>query len=116
MCWFSIEFPWLRLLYGVSYFLVQLVPVCGASVSRYSGIQQYWERSVVWNGARAFRFLQLGDFGILMLTSRMFVSFSRVDRCAFVDCLVDQAGYRESSEGSRKVLQCAEADPLESGA
>ena len=38
-CCFSIEFPWLRLLYGVSYFLVQLVPVCGAGVSRYSGIQ-----------------------------------------------------------------------------
>ena len=28
----------------------------------------------------------------------------------------DQAGYRECSEGSSKVLQCAEADPLESGA
>ena len=34
----------------------------------------------------------------------------------FVDCLVDQVGYRECSEGSSKVLQCAEADPLESGA
>ena len=69
-----------------------------------------------WNGATVFRFLQLGGFGILMLTSRMFCFLSRVDRCAFVDCLVDQAGYRECSEGSSKVLQCAEADPLESGA
>ena len=71
---------------------------------------------MAWNGARAFRFLQLGGFGILMLTSRLFCSLMRVDRCAFVDCLVDQAGYRECSEGSSKELQCAEADPLESGA
>ena len=33
-----------------------------------------------------------------------------------MDCLVGQARYRECSEGSSKVLQCAEADPLESGA
>ena len=34
-----------------------------------------------------------------------------------MDCLFDQAGYRECSEGSSKVLQCAEAHhPLESGA
>ena len=64
MCWFSTEFPWLRLLYGVSYFLVQLVPVCGAGVLRYSGIQQYCERSMAFDGARTFRFLQLGGFGI----------------------------------------------------
>ena len=33
----------------------------------------------------------------------------------FVDCLVNQAEYREFGEGSSKVLQCAEADPLDSG-
>ena len=33
-----------------------------------------------------------------------------------MNCLVDQHGYRECSEGSSKVLQRAEADPLESGA
>ena len=31
-----------------------------------------WERSMAWNGATVFRFLQLRGFGILMLTSRMF--------------------------------------------
>ena len=70
---------------------------------------------MAWNGARAFRFLQLGGFWDLDVEPIVLFPF-RVDRCAFVDCLVDQAGYRECSEGSSKVLQCAEADPLESGA
>ena len=70
---------------------------------------------MVWNGAMLSRFLTTGGFGILMLTSRMFCFLPRVDRCAFVDCLVDQADYREFGEGSSKVLQCAEADPLERG-
>ena len=30
--------------------------------------------------------------------------FSRVDRCAFMDCLVEQAGYRKCREGRSKVL------------
>ena len=33
-----------------------------------------------------------------------------------MDCLADQAAYRECSGGSSKVLQCAETNPLESGA
>ena len=33
----------------------------------------------------------------------------------FVDCLVDQDGYRECNEGSSKVLPCAADGPLESG-
>ena len=41
--------------------------------------------------------------------------FSRVDRCVFVNCLVDQHGYRECSEGSSKVLPCTADGPLESG-
>ena len=43
------------------------------------------------------------------------VSFPRVDPCASVHCLVDQAGYREFGESSSKVLHCAEADLLENG-
>ena len=39
-CCFSIEFSWLRLLYGVSYFLVQLVPVCWC-------FEIFWDTTIV---------------------------------------------------------------------
>ena len=51
---------------------------------------------MVWKAATLSRFLQLGGFGILMSTIECSVSFPGVDRCAFMDCLVYQAGYRGS--------------------
>ena len=98
----------MRLLYGVSYFLVQLVPVCGAGVSRYSGIQLYIIVIVLGEKYGA----EWGKGISIPTTCRIWdldvdepiVPFSRVDRCVFMDCLVEQVGYRKCHEGRSKVL------------